>query len=35
MFYQILLSPDFTWCLIITYEDGTYELPNYLRILGK
>ena len=30
MFYQIFLSPQVKWCLIITYKHGIYELPHKL-----
>ena len=41
MFYQIFASPQKRRCVIITYKDGTYELPHELpnglglRILGN
>ena len=28
MFYQILLSPQVKWCVIITYKYGICELPH-------
>ena len=30
MFYQIFLSPQKKQCAIITYRQGTYELPHEL-----
>ena len=30
MFYQIFLSPQKKQCAIITYKQGTYELPHVL-----
>ena len=41
MFYEIFLSPQVKQCVIITYKNGTYELPDELpndlrlRTLGK
>ena len=31
MFYQIFLSPQVEWCVIVTYKHGIYELPYELR----
>ena len=30
MFYQIFLSPQVKWCVIITYKHGIHELPHEL-----
>ena len=30
MFYQIFFSPQKKQCAIITYKQGTYELPHVL-----
>ena len=41
MFYEIFLSPQVKQCVIITYKNGIYELPDELpndlrlRTLGK
>ena len=41
MFYQLAISPQVKQCTIITYKNGTYELPHEmsnnlkLRILGN
>ena len=41
MFYEIFLSPQVKQCVIITYKNGIYELPDQLpndlrlRTLGK